>query len=179
MSATSTPPGTMAVRTNLSMEAAQAVRPQYRAHWGGAAGLVINLILFCGLFTIKDRRFTIKRTIKVCVSWSWPWPGTSAHSAAPCPCISAVPEVTMHNDSSFPLKSAVSAQRALQGSKTETRELLGGTGEKEICPPGKSMIFHKKETENNWVSCETCGAVRPRPLSVRDTLAPAGSNRSP
>ena len=36
------------------MEAAQAVRPQYRAHWV-AAGLVTNLILFCSLFTIKDR----------------------------------------------------------------------------------------------------------------------------
>ena len=31
----------------------------------------------------------------------------------------------------------MSAQKALQGSETETRELLGGTKEKKlICPPG-------------------------------------------
>ena len=49
-----------------------------------------------------------------------------------------------------PLKGAMSAQNALQGSETETRELLGGTEEKIIsptrgsliCPPGKSMIFY-------------------------------------
>ena len=46
----------------------------------------------------------------------------------------------------------MSAQKAFQGSETETRELLGGTEEKSassdkvslICPPGKSMIFIKK-----------------------------------
>jgi len=47
------------------------------------------------------------------------------------------------------LKSAVSAQKALQGSETEKEELLGGTEEKDIlvneesliCPPGKSMFL--------------------------------------
>ena len=61
---------------------------------------------------------------------------------------------------SRPEKGAVSAQKALQGSETETRELLGGTDENSvspmrgslICPPGKSMIFHKKETEKNCVA---------------------------
>ena len=46
-------------------------------------------------------------------------------------------------------------QKALQGPETETRELLGGTKENSvspdegslICHPGKSMNFHKKETE--------------------------------
>ena len=60
----------------------------------------------------------------------------------------------MHEASRGPLKGVVSAQKALQGSETETRELLGGTEENPdegslICPPGKSMIFHKKETEKN------------------------------
>ena len=49
----------------------------------------------------------------------------------------------------------MSAQKALQGSDTETRELLGGTTENSvspdkgslICPPDKSMIFYKKETD--------------------------------
>ena len=55
------------------------------------------------------------------------------------------------------LKGAVSAQKALRGSEAETRELLGGTEENSaspmrgslICPPGKSMIVHKKETEKS------------------------------
>ena len=62
----------------------------------------------------------------------------------------------MHEASKGPLKGAVSALKALQGSETETRELLGGTEENSfpdegslICPPGKSMSFHKKETEKN------------------------------
>ena len=33
-----------------------------------------------------------------------------------------------------PLKGAVSAQKALQGSETETRELLGGTEENSVSP---------------------------------------------
>ena len=53
------------------------------------------------------------------------------------------------------LESAMSAQKALQGFETETRELLGGTTENSvspdkgslICPPGKSMIVYKKEKE--------------------------------
>ena len=31
-----------------------------------------------------------------------------------------------------------------------------------ICPPGKSMSFHKKETEKNWVSGQTCTAQPPQ-----------------
>ena len=55
----------------------------------------------------------------------------------------------MHEASPGPLKGAVSAQKALQGSETETRELLGGTEEKSIAltgvidlPSSKSMIFY-------------------------------------
>ena len=37
-----------------------------------------------------------------------------------------------HKASRGPLKGAVSAQKALQGSETETRELLGGTEENSV-----------------------------------------------
>ena len=50
-----------------------------------------------------------------------------------CPCISAVPDAT-HEASRGSEKSAVSAQKAFQGSETETRELLGGTEEDSVCP---------------------------------------------
>ena len=39
----------------------------------------------------------------------------------------------------------MSAQKALQGSEMETRELLGGTEENSVSP----MSFHKKEKEKN------------------------------
>ena len=73
-----------------------------------------------------------KRTIKVCVSCCWWCPGTSAPSAAHL-------SVSLHlssNDeaSRGPLKGAVSAQKALQGSKAETREFLGGTEENSVSP---------------------------------------------
>ena len=45
-----------------------------------------------------------------------------------CPCISVV----KHGADRGPLKGTVSAQKALQGSETETRELLRGTKEKSI-----------------------------------------------
>ena len=48
-----------------------------------------------------------------------------------CPCISVVPEAT-HEASRGPEKGAVSAQKALRGSETETRELLGGTEENSV-----------------------------------------------
>ena len=38
----------------------------------------------------------------------------------------------MHETSRGPLKGAVFAQKALQGSETETRELLGGTEEDSV-----------------------------------------------
>ena len=70
------------------------------------------------------------------------------------PCFSVVPAAT-YKTSRGPLKGAVSTLKALQGFKTETRELLGGAKEiyvlpdkgSMICLPGKSMIFHKQETE--------------------------------
>ena len=49
-----------------------------------------------------------------------------------CPC-TVVPEA-MHEESRGPLKSAMSAQKALQGSDTETRELLGGMEENSVSP---------------------------------------------
>ena len=54
----------------------------------------------------------------------------------------------MHEASQGPFKGAVSAQKAIQGSETETSELVVGTEEKYfpnegslICPLGKPMIF--------------------------------------
>ena len=46
---------------------------------------------------------------------------------------SVVPEAT-HEASPGPKKGAVSAQKALPWSQTETRELLGGTEEKIVSP---------------------------------------------
>ena len=40
----------------------------------------------------------------------------------------------MHKASQGPLRGAVTAQKALQGPKTEGRELLGGTEEKSVSP---------------------------------------------
>ena len=53
-----------------------------------------------------------------------------------------------HEASQGPLKAAVSAQKALQGSLTETRSdgtetYLPDEGSL-ICPPGKSLIFTEK-----------------------------------
>ena len=50
-----------------------------------------------------------------------------------CPCISVVLEA-MQEASCRPLRGAVSAQKALRGSETETRELLGGTEENIVSP---------------------------------------------
>ena len=50
-----------------------------------------------------------------------------------CPCISVVTEA-MHEAFRGPLKGAVSAQKALQGSEMETGELLGGMEEKSVSP---------------------------------------------
>ena len=46
----------------------------------------------------------------------------------------------MHEASPEPLKGAVSAQRALQGSETEARELLGGTKKNSVHPEKGSLI---------------------------------------
>ena len=51
--------------------------------------------------------------------------------------MSGVPEA-MQEESRGPLKGAVSAQKALQGSETETRELLGGTENNSV----SSMMGH-------------------------------------
>ena len=62
-----------------------------------------------------------------------------------------------------PSKCAVSAQKALQGSETETKELLRGTEEFSIIPdegsficlPDKSMTFYLKQTGQNGVCGQT------------------------
>ena len=64
-----------------------------------------------------------------------------------CPCISLVPETT-HEASRCPLKDAVLAQKVLQGSETEMRELLGGTKENSVSPMrGFSQKRNQKKIE--------------------------------
>ena len=116
-------------------------------------GLVTNSVLFCWIFTIKDkcRRCIFKQMHKQGLRQLFrQCSGTSTHSMAhlkapykrcPCFCSSG--------------SNAWCKSRAIQGSETETRELLEGTTENSVSPnegsligpPGKSMIFHKKETE--------------------------------
>ena len=55
------------------------------------------------------------------------------------PCIAVVPEAT-HEASRGPERGAMSAQKALRGSETETRELLGGT-EENSASPTRSLIL--------------------------------------
>ena len=59
------------------------------------------------------------------------------------------------------MKATVSAKKNLQGSETDTRELLRGTKEKErcsldkgawICPPGKSIFYIKIKGKNELVA---------------------------
>ena len=50
-----------------------------------------------------------------------------------CPSISVGPEAA-HKACRGPLQGALSAQKALQGSEMETRELLGGTEKKSVSP---------------------------------------------
>ena len=63
----------------------------------------------------------------------------------------------MHEASQGPFKGAVSAQKAIQGSETETRELLGGTTENSVSPTrghwfalqANQDFFYKKETKEH------------------------------
>ena len=68
-----------------------------------------------------------------------------------------------HEASRGPEKGAVSAQKALRGSETETRELLGGTEENSVSPmrghwfalQANQWVFTKKKQKKNWVSGQT------------------------
>ena len=134
------------------------------------AGLDTNSILFCWLFIIKDRCVQKcvfnKRTIKVCVSCGWRCPGTSVAPST------AHLKVSLYLCSSR--SNARGELRALEGRRVSPKspwrgrdgdEGVAGKNGREwsfpdegslICPPGKSMIFHIKETEKDWVSGHTC-----------------------
>ena len=66
----------------------------------------------------------------------------------------------------------MSAQKVLQGSETETRELLGGMEDKSvspdkgslICPPGKPMIFFTKN-KNESTKCQDKNELVAKPGS--------------
>ena len=84
-----------------------------------------------------------------------------AHHTLRCLCLSLVPEATQEA-SWGPLKGAVSAQKALQGSMMEMKELMGGT--KERCPPIRdhwlalqaNQWFFTKRNRTKRVSGQTC-----------------------
>ena len=71
-----------------------------------------------------------------------------------CPWFSVVPEA-MHN-SRGPLKSAVPAQKARQGSEMETRELLGGTEENSVSPTRGYFFAIQKIQKNPWIFLLLC-----------------------
>ena len=108
---------------------------------GDDAGLVTNSILFCWLIKIKDRckKMRFHQTHNQGLRQLLLTPDCVlgllclARHTWQCPCISVVPEAT-HEASRGPLRGAVSAPKALQGSETETRELLGGTEENSVSP---------------------------------------------
>ena len=101
------------------------------------AGLVTESLRFYWLFTIKDRCKKClfnKRTIKVGISCFLIFvlePVQLARLTWRCPCLSVDPEAT--HEARW-VEGAMSAQKGLQGSETERRELLGGTEEKNILP---------------------------------------------
>ena len=69
-----------------------------------------------------------------------------------CPRFSGVLKAT-HEASRGPLKGTVSAQKPLQGSETETRQLLGGTEENSVSPTRGPWFFTKRNKK--WVSGHT------------------------
>ena len=75
-----------------------------------------------------------KRKIKVYVSCFWPCPATSSSIAAHLTAHLFLYSSSKINARLSALEAAMSAQKALLGSETETRELLAGTEEKGISP---------------------------------------------
>ena len=71
-------------------------------------------------------------TIKVCAGCYWRCLGTTTRSEIHLMIESLYLWSSRRNAYQGPLKGRVSAQKAFQGSRTETRELLWGTGEKSI-----------------------------------------------
>ena len=64
----------------------------------------------------------------------------------------------MHEATRGPLKGDVSAQKALQGSETDMRELLGGTEENSVSPT-RGIYFVQK---GNRTSKTTFNNDQPR-----------------
>ena len=89
---------------------------------------------------------------QVFLTVAWEGPLCLARHTWRCPCFSVVPEAT-HEASRGPLKGAVSAQKALQGSETETRELLGGTEEKSATPTHEAVDLPFRQI-NDFFCCK-------------------------
>ena len=62
-----------------------------------------------------------------------------------CPCICVVPEATHEAKLRALEGDSVSAQKALQGSETETRELMGGTKEINILTDDGSFALQANQ----------------------------------
>ena len=85
------------------------------------------------------------------------------------------------------MKGAVSAQKALQGSKTETRELLGRTEVNNalpdkrsmICPPGISMFFLPICLTKYLIACNTPGTYHSKSYCVKVYLGFEGVDPGP
>ena len=69
-----------------------------------------------------------------------------------CPCISVVQEA-MYKASQGPSKAAMSAQKALHGSETEMRELLGETEENSVSLTRGRMIFFLLPRPQYLIAC--------------------------
>ena len=76
-----------------------------------------------------------------------------------CPCFSVVPDAMSTRQVEGPWRVPCKLIKALQGSGTDMRELLGGTEEKSvslkslICPHGKVIndFFYKKENRKKLI----------------------------
>ena len=119
-------------------------------------GYQLDTILFLTSFTIKKdivaKWVFNKRTIKVCVSCSWQCLGTSAPSTPNL-------AVTLNLRSSASNARGKSRVQDGQGSCWEEwkREVFPRQGAIDLAPPGKSIIFCKKETEKYLFSGQTWG----------------------
>ena len=107
--------------------------------------------------------FFFTKIQKVCVCRSCLCPGTYASTAAHWTVALTLKGFCKHRSKIGPLKGVVSAERALQGSDTKRRELLGETKENSIlpnkgsliCPPANQWFYARKQQNKNWVSCQT------------------------
>ena len=96
-----------------------------------------------------------KRTIKVSVSCSWRCLGPYHLVAYLMVSLYLCSSGSNAGGELRVLEGHRVSSKALQGSETETRKLLGGTEEKNVSSTRGHWFVTKKETENDWVSGQT------------------------